>query len=190
MKACVDATVEAFGTIDVLINKTVLYHDIDNCDMSLEYLKKVFDVNHHGGWVMASAAVPRMVAKGEGRVINQSSSAAYLYQLPFDLPFTEVSSFSYSQTKWGVVGLTKFLAGQLGSHGVTVNCICPGITTTEATNKQVPGEFQDIFTKLTALRKALGPEDLTGAAVFFASDDGRMCTGQVLCVDGGLAMPA
>lgn len=189
-EACVEATVAAFGTVDVLVNNAALYHDIDNFDMSIEYLKKVFDVNLHGAFIMAHAAVPVMVAKGEGRVINQSSSAAYIYGLPIDLPFSEVSTFSYSQTKWGVIGLTKFLAGQLGPYGVTVNCISPGITRTEATHKQVPDEFQQIFTNQTALRRDLEPEDLTGAAVFFAGDDGRMCTGQVLCVDGGLAMPA
>ena len=188
-QACADATVERFGGIDVLVNNAALYHDIDNQNNDPAYLKRVFDVNLHGAWLMARACVPPMVAAGGGRVINQSSSAAYLYQLPPMGAFREVGAFSYSQTKWGVIGLTKFMAVQLGEHGVTVNCIAPGVTMTDATRKQVPEEFMPFVTMMTAMKKELQPEDITGAAVFFASDDARMITGQVLCVDGGMAMP-
>lgn len=188
-QACVTATVGAFGGLDVLVNNAALYYDIDNTNNDPAYLKKVFDVNLHGAWLMSRAAGPVMVERGGGRIINQSSSAAYLYQMPAAETFTEVGAFSYSQTKWGVVGLTKFLAVQLGQFGVTVNCIAPGVTMTEATKRIVPAEFMPFITMMTAMKAELEPEDLTGAAVFFASDDARMVTGQVLCVDGGLAMP-
>src|SRR5690606_14634482 len=153
------------------------------------YLKRVFDVNLHGAWLMARACAPTMVAKGAGRIVNQSSSAAYLYQLPPMPEFTEVGAFTYSQTKWGLIGLTKFLAVQLGQFGVTVNCVAPGLTMTDATRKQVPEEFLPFVTMMSAMKQELQPEDITGAALFFASDDSRMVTGQVLCVDGGMAMP-
>jgi 3-oxoacyl-[acyl-carrier protein] reductase len=187
--ACASASTERFGGIDVLVNNAALYHDIDNQNNDPGYLKRVFDVNLHGAWLMSRACVPVMVERGGGRVINQSSSAAYLYQLPPMGDFKEVGAFSYSQTKWGVIGLTKFMAVQLGEHGVTVNCIAPGVTMTEATRKQVPEEFMPFVTMMTAMKKELEPSDITGAAVFFASDDARMITGQVLCVDGGMAMP-
>ena len=133
-----------------------------------------------------------MVRNGGGRIINQSSGAAYTYTIPMDTgEFHEVSAFSYSQTKWGVIGLTKFLAGQLGPYNVTVNCIAPGVTMTEATKKIVPPEFIDMIPEfMSAMKQKLEPEDLTGTAVFFASDDSRLVTGQVLCVDGGACMPA
>lgn len=188
-KQCVEATVDTFGTVDVLVNNAALYYDIDNTDNSYEYLQKVFQVNLHGAWLMARAAAPVMVGKGRGRIINQSSSAAYLYMLPDTGQFEEVGAFTYSQTKWGVIGLTKFLASQLGSYGVTVNCIAPGVTMTEATKRIVPEEFLPFVTMMTAMKRELQPEDLTGTAVFFASDDAALVTGQVLCVDGGLAMP-
>lgn len=187
--ACAAATTDRFGGIDVLVNNAALYHDIDNQNNDPGYLKRVFDVNLHGAWLMSRACVPVMVERGGGRVINQSSSAAYLYQLPPMGDFREVGAFSYSQTKWGVIGLTKFMAVQLGEYGVTVNCIAPGVTMTEATRKQVPEEFMPFVTMMTAMKKELEPADITGAAVFFASDDARMITGQVLCVDGGMAMP-
>ncbi len=189
-KDCVAATVDAFGTVDVLVNNAALYYDIDNANNDFDYLQTVFRVNLHGAWLMARAAAPVMVEKGKGRIINQSSGAAYMYQLPPMGDFTEVGSFSYSQTKWGVIGLTKFLAAQLGPFNVTVNCIAPGVTMTEATKKIVPEEFMPFVTMMTAMKRELQPEHITGSAVFFASDDADMITGQVLCVDGGGAMPA
>lgn len=186
---CVAATLDSFGALDVLVNNAALYYDIDNANNDFEYLQTVFKVNLHGAWLMARAAAPVMVERGGGRIINQSSSAAYLYMLPDMGEFSEVGAFSYSQTKWGVIGLTKFLAAQLGPFNVTVNCIAPGVTMTEATKKIVPEEFMPFVTMMTAMKKELQPDDITGTAVFFASDDARMITGQVLCVDGGGAMP-
>jgi 3-oxoacyl-[acyl-carrier protein] reductase len=113
-----------------------------------------------------------------------------MYMLPPQEIFHEVGAFSYSMTKWGVVGLTKFLAAQLGQYNITCNCIAPGVTMTEATKKIVPPEFLPMVTMMTAMKRALEPEDITGAAVFFASDDASFISGQVLCVDGGGSMPA
>lgn len=188
---CVEATLDAFDRIDVLINNAALYYDIDNQDNSPEYLKHVFDINLHGAWMMTRAVAPVMVEQEWGRIINQSSDAAYMYVLPGmdEGDFTEVGAFSYSQTKWGIIGQTKFLAGQLGRHNVTVNCICPGLTMTAATKKIVPDEFLGMLPMMTAMKRKLQPEDLTGAAVFFASDDANLITGQVLCVDAGAQMP-
>lgn len=189
---CTRRTVERFGGVDVLVNNAALYYDIDNENNSYEYLKRVFEVNLHGAWLMSRAVAPHMVARGGGRIINQSSTAAYMYILPpmEDESFHELSAFGYSQTKWGIVGLTKFLAGQLGKHGITVNCITPGVTMTDATRKVVPEGFIPMIRLMTAMRTTIEPEDITGAAVFFASDDARLITGQVLCVDAGQAMPA
>jgi NAD(P)-dependent dehydrogenase (short-subunit alcohol dehydrogenase family) len=189
-EACAKATVDRFGTIDILVNNAALYHDIDNTDASYEYLLKVMNVNQHGAWLMARACAPTMVEKRWGRIINQSSGAAYSYMFPPMPEFRGVGNFSYSITKWGIVGLTKFLAAQLGQYNITVNCIAPGVTMTEATKKVVPQMFLDGMTMMTAMKQTLEPEDLAGAAVFFASDDARFCTGQTLVIDGGLAMPA
>jgi 3-oxoacyl-[acyl-carrier protein] reductase len=191
-QACVDATVEQYGTVDILVNNAALYYDIDNFDPSYEYLQKVTSVNQHGAWLMAKAATPVMANKHYGRIINQSSGAAYAYSFPSfgDDDFTGLGNFSYSITKWGVIGLTKFMAAQLGRWGITVNCIAPGVTMTEATKKIVPDFFIADMTAQTAMKSTLEPEDLAGACVFFASDEARFCTGQTLVIDGGLAMPA
>ena len=189
-KDCVAAAVDQFGTIDVLVNNAALYYDIDNTDNTYEYLQTVFSVNLHGAWLMARAAAPVMAEKKWGRIINQSSAAAYLYMSYPEDQFREVGAFTYSQTKWGVIGLTKFLATQLGQHNITVNCIAPGVTMTEATKKVVPEEYLSMLPMMSAMKRTLEPEDLTGTAVFFASDDAALITGQTLVVDGGGCMPA
>jgi 3-oxoacyl-[acyl-carrier protein] reductase len=192
VEACVRHTVDRFGTVDVLLNNAALFGDLDKTDHSLGYLKKVFDVNLHGAWLMTRAAAPPMVDQGRGRVIMQASDAAYIYAPDrFEAPTYEgLNSFGYNQTKWGIVGLTKFLAVQLGQYGITVNCISPGPVLTDAMKEDLdPARIEELRRK-AALHRTLEPEDLTGAAVFFASDDAAMITGQVLCVDAGLCMPA
>lgn len=189
---CVRRTVEEFGGVDVLINNAALYYDMDMEDQSVDYLKRVFDVNLHGAYIMSKAVAPSMVERGGGSIINQSSTAAYLYVMPSgeDDEFRGVPANPYGQTKWGIIGLTKFLAGQLGKHNIRVNCITPGVTMTEATKKMVPDEMAGMITMMTALGRTLEPEDLTGSAVFFASEDSALVTGQALCVDAGMEMPA
>ena len=187
---CIDETVSAFGSVHILVNNAALYYDIDNFDPSYEYLQRVTAVNQHGAWLMTRAAAPVMAKQHYGRVINQSSGAAYMYNMTPVGDFHEVAAFSYSQTKWGVVGLTKFLASQLGQYNITVNCIAPGVTMTEATKKIVPEEYIGMIPMMSAMKQTLEPEDLAGTAVYFASDDAKLVTGQVLCVDGGACMPA
>jgi NAD(P)-dependent dehydrogenase (short-subunit alcohol dehydrogenase family) len=188
--ACAKAATDEFGKIDVLINNAAIYHDIDNANADYDYLLKIMSVNQHGAWLMGRAVAPAMVEQGRGRIINQSSGAAYSYMFPPMDEFHGLGNFSYSITKWGIVGLTKFMAAQLGQYGITVNCIAPGVTMTEATKKVVPETFLSGMTAMTAMKQTLEPEDLAGAAVFFASDDAKFCTGQTLVVDGGMAMPA
>ena len=188
--ACAAATKEHFGKLDILINNAALYYDIDNERNDYEYLQRVFSVNLHGAWLMSRACAPHMVEQHRGRIINQSSGAAYIYNMTPPGEFHEVAAFTYSQSKWGLVGLTKFLAGQLGQYNITVNCIAPGVTMTEATKKIVPDSIIDMLPMMSAMKRKLDAWDLTGTAVFFASDDAELVTGQVLCVDGGSVMPA
>jgi NAD(P)-dependent dehydrogenase (short-subunit alcohol dehydrogenase family) len=186
------ATVDTFGGIDILVNNAALYGDWDMTDQSYEYLKRVFDVNLHGVWLMSRAVAPHLVERGGGRIVNQSSGAAYNYRgtgAPAD-GFPGLSAFNYSQTKWGVVGLSKFMAAQLGAWNITVNVIAPGVIDTEATRRTVPKELLPILAAQQAVPGVLTAADLTGAAVFFASDEARFVTGQVLVVDGGKYMPA
>ena len=190
-EACARRTVERFGRLDILLNNAALYGDWDMGDQSYEYLKRVFDVNLHGVWLMTRAVAPHMAANGYGRIVNQASAAAYLYRYNFPTDeFDALGSYSYQQSKHGVVGLTKFSAGQLGHHGITVNCIAPGVVATEATLQTIPREMVEQIAAMQSVPGVLEAEDLTAAAVFFASEEARFVSGQVLVIDGGRNMPA
>ena len=187
---CASAAVERFGRIDILVNNAALYGDWNMADQSFEYLKRVFDVNLHGVWLMTRAVAPHMVAEEHGRVINQASAAAYNYRPNAGDQFDGLNAFNYQQTKWGVVGLTKFTAAQLGRWNITVNCIAPGVIPTDATLKVVPRETVEFLATQQPVPGVIEADDLTGAAVYFASDEARFVTGQVLVIDGGKYMPA
>jgi len=190
VQAAVDAVKERFGTVDVLVNNAAIYGNLDIGDQSLDYLRTVFDVNLHGQWLMARAVAPLMVDQGSGSIVNVASIAAYLYQInAFDPTFDGVGNYAYAQSKWGVIGLTRHLAGQLGQFGVRVNCIAPGLTMTEATKTTVPDFAMPFFEQLSPMKRNVEPDQLTGAALFFASDDAALVNGQILCVDGGTVMP-
>jgi 3-oxoacyl-[acyl-carrier protein] reductase len=186
-KRCAKAVHDRFGRIDVLINNAAIFYGIDNFNSSFEYLKKIFDVNYFGTWLMCRAVFPYMEAQNSGSVINQSSSAAWMHPnmpMPDGLP-----SFHYSVTKAAINAMTHFMAGSVGVCGIRVNAIAPGPTLTEATKQGVPAEILEmIVNMMMAIKKPLDPDDITGTAVWLASDDSKMVTGQCIPVDGGMIM--
>jgi NAD(P)-dependent dehydrogenase (short-subunit alcohol dehydrogenase family) len=181
------ATFDRFGKIDVLLNNAAIFYGIDNFDYSYAYLRKIFNVNYFGTWLMCRAVFPFMRQSGGGSVINQSSSAAWMhpqYPVGDDLP-----SFHYSITKAAINAMTHFMAGTVGQFGIRVNAIAPGPTMTEATKQGVPADYLELIINMQmAIHRALQPDDLTGTAVWLASDDSSMVTGQVIPVDGGMVM--
>jgi NAD(P)-dependent dehydrogenase (short-subunit alcohol dehydrogenase family) len=189
--ACAAATVEHFGRLDALVNNAGLYGDMDMADQSLDYLRKMFDINLHGSWLMARAVAPHMVRGGGGRIVNVASGAAYNYKGAMaPAEFAGVQSFAYPMSKWGVVGLTKYLAGSLGRYNITVNCIAPGVVMSDATKSKISDEIITALGREQPLPGQIQPEDVAGTAVFFVSDDARFISGQVLVIDGGRHMPA
>jgi len=186
-KRIAKAVHDRFGRIDVLINNAAIFYGIDNFNSSFEYLRKIFDVNYFGAWLMCRAVFPYMEKQNSGVVINQSSSAAYMHPnipMPDGLP-----SFHYSVTKAAINAMTHFMAGCVGVYGVRVNAIAPGPTLTEATKQGVPQDILEmIINMMMAIKKPLDPDDLAGTAVWLASDDAKMVTGQVIAVDGGMVM--
>jgi 3-oxoacyl-[acyl-carrier protein] reductase len=178
--ALAQAAQDRFGRIDVLINNAAIFHGLDRMDQSLAYFNKILSVNLTGVWLMTRAVERVMKRQRCGKIINQSSTAAYITNLgPVDTgnPDRPSPPFHYGLAKLGVSGLTKFFAGSLGPFGVNVNAICPGVTMTEATRSVVPPEILKSIVGATALKKALEPEDLTGTAVFLASSDSDLMTG-------------
>lgn len=180
-----------FGRIDILLNNAAIFFGMSREDQSLAYFNKILSVNLTGVWICVRAVEPYMKRQRKGKIINQSSSAAFMGNTGFvetDDPDRPSPPFHYSVSKIGVIGLTKYFAGSLGPWGINVNTIAPGVTMTEATKSVVPEEMISALVMYTAMRKALQPEDLTGTAVFLASDDSDLMTGQCLVVDGGMFM--
>jgi len=100
-----------------------------------------------------------------------------------------LASFHYSVAKAAINAMTHFMAGTVGKQNIRVNAIAPGATMTEATKLAIPEQYLEymIDTQM-AIHRPLEPDDLTGTAVWLASDDSRMVTGQVIVVDGGMVM--
>jgi 3-oxoacyl-[acyl-carrier protein] reductase len=182
----VEEAIKHFGRADILVNNAGLYGDWDSSDQSFEYLEKMFRINLHGSWLMARALAPHLVAQGSGRIINVASIGAYKYR-PMQRPtvFNGLPSFCYQQSKWGVVGLTKYLAGYLGTWGITANCIAPGVTFTEATEKQIPPDRVGLAMNEQLISGYIQPRNVAEAAVYLASDESRYVTGHVIAVAGG-----
>jgi 3-oxoacyl-[acyl-carrier protein] reductase len=190
-RACAEQVMAEQGRIDVLVNNAAIYFDLDRSQNTLEYFNKVLAVNLTGVWIMTRAVERYMKRQRKGKVIHQSSTAAYIANVgPVDTtdPDRPMPSFNYSVAKMGVAGLTKYMAGALGPWGINVNAIAPGPTLSEATRRVVPEPILNALVQQSALRKPLNPEDLTGTAVFLASDDSDLMTGQTLVVDGGMVM--
>lgn len=189
--ALAKAVHDRFDRIDVLVNNAAIFHGLDRQDQSLAYFNRILSVNMTGVWLMTRAVERFMKRQRRGKIINQSSTAAYMSNVGMvdtSDPDRPSPAFHYSVAKLGVSGMTRYYAGALGPWGINVNAICPGVTMTEATKSVVPPEILKSIVGATALKKALEPEDLTGTAVFLACEDSDLMTGQVLVVDGGMIM--
>ena len=184
----VRAVVSRHGRIDGLLNNAAIFQGIDNRDTSYAYLRKIFDVNYFGAWLMCRAVFPVMRDAGGGSIVNQSSSAAFLHP-EYPIEGDDLPSFHYSVTKAALNAMTHYMAGCVGRWNIRVNAICPGPTMTEATKQLVPEHFLDMMVQFQmAIHRPLQPDDLTGTALWLVSDDSAMVTGQVIPVDGGMVM--
>jgi NAD(P)-dependent dehydrogenase (short-subunit alcohol dehydrogenase family) len=173
--AMAEAVVDGFGGIDLLVNNAAIYGDMQFdllISVDWEYYRRFMSVNMDGALVMTRACYPEMQRRGGGAIVNQSSTAAYLY-----------SGF-YGLAKVGVNGLTQQLAHELGGMGIRVNAIAPGPTDTAATRSQA-GDAAKELVKGLAIKRMGQPEDLVGACLFLLSDEAAWVTGQILAVDGG-----
>ena len=170
------AAVEAeWGGIDGLVNNAAIYGEMQFdllITVDWDYYREFMSVNMDGALVMTRAVFGSMQKRGGGSIINQSSTAAYLY-----------SGF-YGLAKVGVNGLTHQLAHELGGMNIRVNAIAPGPTDTEATRTQA-GDAAKELVKGLALKRLGQPQDMVGAAIFLLSDEAAWVTGQILAIDGG-----
>jgi 3-oxoacyl-[acyl-carrier protein] reductase len=174
----VDATVKEFGRIDILVNNAGITRDDLAMRMTDEAWADVLNVNLTGAFYMARAALRPMLKQRSGRIINMSSVSGQM---------GNAGQANYSASKAGLIGLTKALAREVASRGITVNAIAPGFVVTELTDS-LPDNVKDAIKAATPLGRFATPDEIAAAAIFLASDEAGYVTGQVLGVDGGLAM--
>ncbi|MEM9086664.1 MAG: SDR family NAD(P)-dependent oxidoreductase [Pseudomonadota bacterium] len=185
----VDKTIEAFGTLDVLVNNAGGAGDLQPLvNLSDETFDEAMKWNVYSTFYATRRALPTMLAKKDGRVINISSMEG---------KHGKPVLTAYSAAKHAVNGLTKSLAREVGAEGVTVNAICPGLVITDIiknngpeTAKAMGMEFDEMintFAQEAAIKRPNTVEEIAAMAVLLASEAGAGITGAMLSVDGGTA---
>jgi len=167
-----------YGRIDILVNNAGITKDGLLMRMTEDDFTQVIDINLKGTFHCTKAAVKVMLKQRAGRIINISSVSGVI---------GNAGQANYSASKAGVIGLTKSVAREVASRGITVNAVAPGFIETEMT-EVLPENVKTAVTAQIPLKHFGKPEDIAAAVAFLASDRGGYITGQVICVDGGMAM--
>lgn len=178
VQAVVDATLSAFGRIDILINNAGTSWGAPIEEMRLEHWNKVIETNLTGTFLFCQAAGKAMVAQRRGKIINIASVAGLGGSPP------EFQAIGYHASKGGVIVLTKDLACKWGTHNIQVNAIAPGWFPTSMSQVLIERNKEALLSRIP-LKRFGSDYDLKGAAVFLASDASNFVTGHVLVVDGG-----
>jgi 3-oxoacyl-[acyl-carrier protein] reductase len=164
--------------IGILVNNAGITRDKLMIQMDDEDFDKVVNVNLRAAFVATRVAARSMLRNKFGRIVTISSVAAIMGQ---------AGSANYAASKAGLIGMTKSIAREIGKKGVTANCIAPGFILTEMTAR-LPDMVKDAAMEVIPVRRFGTVEDVARAVAFLSSDDSGYITGQVLCVDGGMAM--
>jgi len=177
-EAIVKAALEAFGHVDILVNNAGITRDNLLMRMDADEWEAVLSTNLSGPFWMTRAIARPMMKARYGRIINMSSAAGRM---------GNAGQANYAAAKAGLIGLTKTTARELASRGITCNAIAPGLIDTDLT-ADLPEAAAEAIKTLTPMGHTGTVEDVAAAAVYFASDEARYITGQVIGVDGGMVM--
>lgn len=169
---------EAFGRVDVLVNNAGITRDGLLARMTEEDFRAVLDVNLVGPWNMMKAVNRIMMKQRFGRIVNLSSVTGLMGNM---------GQTNYAAAKAGILGMTKSYAREVASRGITVNAVAPGFIDTDMTEAMPEGAKDKIITGIPMGRTGK-PEDVAEAVAFLASEQAGYITGEVLRVDGGMAM--
>jgi NAD(P)-dependent dehydrogenase (short-subunit alcohol dehydrogenase family) len=181
--AMVDAAVKRFGGLDVLHNNAaavdpaLMSRDGDVVDLDVGVLDRTLAVNLRGPMLGCKHAIPRMLARGGGAIVNTSSASGLV---------GDPVRTAYGVSKAGLDSLTRYVATQYGKRGIRCNSIAPGVVATPALAANVPPEMIAIYERSHLTPRLGRPEDIAAAVAFLASDDAAFITGQTISVDGGL----
>lgn len=177
-EALVQAVQEAFGQVDILVNNAGVTRDGLLMTAKEEDFDRVLDTNLKGAYFCMKAAAKGMMRRRFGRIINLSSVVG-LRGNP--------GQTGYAASKAGILGLTKAAAKELATRGITVNAVAPGFIETDMT-AVLPERARDAMLASIPMGAPGAPQDVARAVAFFALPESAYITGQVLCVDGGMAV--
>ena len=188
-KALIGRAAEPFGPIDILVNNAGVGSSGDPrpfVDFRDEFWDLTIEVNLHAPYFLSKAALPHMLAQRWGRIITIASINSRLAAL---------HGSAYTASKHGVLGLMRSIATEVSAQGVTVNCICPGPVQTKMNDIRIKYDAERLGRDLaeheaglTLVGGRLVPDDIAPMAVYLASNDARMITGQAYNIDGGINM--
>ncbi len=180
VKRMMAAAMDALGRLDILINNAGSFPMKPFTALSEEDWDQVMALDLKGVFLCCKEVLPVMRQQRKGHIVNVASVAGLV---------GGIGLVAYSAAKAGVIGLTKALAREVASLGITVNAIAPGIIETETALKTFPASALEFYTRYQVPLARLGqPADVTGLVVFLASDEADYITGQVYAVDGGFTM--
>lgn len=180
-------TMERLGRIDILVNSAAMMRvvkvsrGVPFWELDLDEWDRVMAVNVKGALLCARAVFPHMKAQGKGKIINISSGNFYVGG-------GEVKYAHYVTSKGAIVGLTRAMAQEAGDFNINVNCIAPGYVSTYWGTDQYRIEFGKREATKRCIKRDVHARDLVGTAIFLASPDSDMVTGQTVVVDGGVIM--
>lgn len=177
-KNLMDKCKEVFGKIDILVNNAGITKDTLIMRMKEEDFDSVIDVNLKGTFNCAKHASAIMLKQRFGKILNMTSVVGIA---------GNAGQVNYAASKAGVIGLTKSLAKELGSRGITVNAVAPGFINTDMT-ASLSEKVKEEASKNIPLKRLGDPEDVANLVGFLASDAANYITGQVINVDGGMVM--
>lgn len=177
-KEFIDYVVKTYGRLDILVNNAGITKDQLLLKMTEADFDSVLDINLKGSFNCIKHVSKQMLKQKSGRIINMSSVSGVMGNM---------GQANYSASKAGVIGLTKAAARELATRGITVNAIAPGFIETEMTAVLSDSVVETVIGQIP-MKKFGNTQNVADAAVFLASEKAAYITGQVLCVDGGMAM--